>query len=95
MRLPTPKLEHVSLAALIHRVVQLESRLPVAVASSEDVAISVDAAQIEQALINLVRNAVEAATSPDIQGKATPSVQVSWTQTSEDVVISITDSGPD
>jgi two-component system nitrogen regulation sensor histidine kinase NtrY len=94
MRLPPPKLELTSIASLIHRVIQLEARLPVAVVVSEDIAISLDPAQIEQVLINLVRNAVDAATSADNFGEVDPEVRLGWTRTADEVVISVTDSGP-
>jgi len=93
MRLPTPKPERVSLAALIHRVAQLEARLPVAIAESEDTIVRVDPVQIEQALINLIRNAVEAALNPDVSPETPPSVQLQWARTGDELVISIVDSG--
>jgi nitrogen fixation/metabolism regulation signal transduction histidine kinase len=94
MRLPTPKLERTSIASLIHRVVQLEARLPVAVAACEDIAMDIDPAQIEQVLINLVRNAVEAATGENNASDSVPEVQLAWAHMQGDIVISITDSGP-
>jgi nitrogen fixation/metabolism regulation signal transduction histidine kinase len=94
MRLPVPQLERVSVATLMHRVVQLEGRLHVSVLPSEDLIVTVDAAQIEQALINLVRNAADAAIGADAPEGAVPEVQMGWTQTSEDLVISICDTGP-
>jgi two-component system nitrogen regulation sensor histidine kinase NtrY len=93
MGLPTPKLEHVSLAALIDRVVHLEARLPVTVLSSPEMMVYVDADQIEQALINLVRNAVEAAMSPDVAKEIEPRVELGWARVGDEVVISIVDSG--
>jgi nitrogen fixation/metabolism regulation signal transduction histidine kinase len=93
MGLPTPKLVHHSLAALIERVVHLEARLGVTILPSQDVTVYVDADQIEQALINLIRNAVDAAISPDVISDSQPTVQVKWAHTGDEVVISILDSG--
>jgi two-component system nitrogen regulation sensor histidine kinase NtrY len=93
MGLPTPKLERISLAALITRVVHLEARLAIAVIPSEDIMVYIDADQIEQALINLIRNAVDAALSPDAAGETPPCVQLRWEQAGSEVVISIIDSG--
>jgi nitrogen fixation/metabolism regulation signal transduction histidine kinase len=94
MGLPEPKLARVSLRALVERVVTLEARLAVAIDTAEDVAISLDSDQIEQALINLVRNAVEAALSPDASTETAPCVSIQWKVVEEDVVISIFDNGP-
>jgi len=93
MGLPTPRLERVSLSALIERVVHLEARLPVRIVPSPEIAMSLDAAQIEQALINLVRNAAEAATNPDAVKDVPPCVYLQWTRSANEVVISIVDSG--
>ena len=92
MGLPVPKLQQVSLAALVDRVVHLEARLPVTVVASSDVNVYVDPDQIEQALINLVRNAVEAALSPDATQPG-PCVRLEWAKAGEELVISIIDSG--
>ena len=45
---------------------------------SSDVMLLVDADQIQQALINLVRNAAEAALSPDAADEGTPQVEIAW-----------------
>src|SRR5213080_3759251 len=60
-RLPPPQKQNIDLAPLIQRVVDLEPRLKVQVVSGPRTMIRADAAQIEQALINLVHNAVDAA----------------------------------
>jgi two-component system nitrogen regulation sensor histidine kinase NtrY len=60
-RLPQPTVAPVSLSPLVQRVVALETRLPVQILGGPDLTLACDAAQIEQLLINLVKNAVEAA----------------------------------
>jgi two-component system, NtrC family, nitrogen regulation sensor histidine kinase NtrY len=59
-RLPKPELGPVRVGALIRRVAHLETRLEVEVLDGEDVMLQADADQLEQALINLARNAVDA-----------------------------------
>jgi nitrogen fixation/metabolism regulation signal transduction histidine kinase len=94
MGLPAPKLEAVSLAALIERVARLETRIQVSVMSTADVTLMVDADHIQQALINLVRNATEAALSPDAAGESAPEVQIAWENAGGEIVIAILDNGP-
>jgi PAS domain S-box-containing protein len=87
-RLPAPQLRPVAFSPLIHRVVELETRLPIAVTSGPEITISADADQLEQLLINLVRNAVDAAleTGGD--------VCASWTLADSMLEVSIDDEGP-
>jgi two-component system nitrogen regulation sensor histidine kinase NtrY len=59
-RLPEPRPISVDIGALAHRVAALETRLSVEVEPGEAVTISADSDQLEQALINLVRNAADA-----------------------------------
>ncbi len=61
-QLPAPVLKRVPLVPLLERVVSLEIRLDVRLLGAPDVDLLADTDQIEQLLINLVRNAVEAAT---------------------------------
>lgn len=94
MGLPAPKLRAVSLAMLIERVAQLERRVSVTVSRTEDVTLQVDVDQIEQALINLVRNAADAALSPDAGGESVANVAISWQIAGAEVVIAVLDNGP-
>jgi nitrogen fixation/metabolism regulation signal transduction histidine kinase len=87
-RLPAPSIEPVALAPLIARVSGLEQRLAVQVARGADVAVPADAAQLEQLLINLVRNAVDAAL---VTGGA---VRVSWELGDGRVRVWVDDEGP-
>jgi PAS domain S-box-containing protein len=60
-RLPPPKLQPVEIGELIRRVIGLETRLAVDSLGGPDLWIQADPDQLEQLLINLVRNAVDAA----------------------------------
>jgi two-component system nitrogen regulation sensor histidine kinase NtrY len=60
-RLPPPQLRRIDVAPLIRRTASLETRLPVFVEKGADVALLADGDQLEQMLINLIRNAADAA----------------------------------
>src|SRR6185437_9474978 len=62
-QLPAPSLRRVPLQPLLERVVSLEPRLEVALHPLPQAEILADPDQLEQLLINLIRNAVEAAFS--------------------------------
>jgi two-component system nitrogen regulation sensor histidine kinase NtrY len=59
-RLPPPDPSRVELAPLVERVTRLETRVRVAVIGGPGVSIEADSDQLEQLLINLLRNAAEA-----------------------------------
>jgi two-component system nitrogen regulation sensor histidine kinase NtrY len=59
-RLPAPALRPVSIAALVPRAADLERRTTVAVHAGPAVTVQADADQLEQLLINIIRNAVDA-----------------------------------
>jgi len=94
MRLPAPELGPVSVSALVLRVAQLERRVGVEVRGGADVELQIDADHIEQALINLVRNAADAALSPDATGEQAAHVEISWQIAGAEVVIAVLDNGP-
>jgi two-component system nitrogen regulation sensor histidine kinase NtrY len=82
----------------------LETRLAVSISRGPDVMLTVDADQIEQMLINLVRNAVEAALEPslgnDHSGSSKdggevrkPEVTLNWVVEDQSVILTIEDNG--
>jgi len=87
-RLPQPRFEPLNIGSLVQRVVNLETRLPVNVVAGPDLVIKGDDVQLEQLLINLVRNAVDA--SMETKGN----VGVGWTQSNGQVEVWISDEGP-
>jgi PAS domain S-box-containing protein len=60
-RLPKPNPKPLDIADLVHRIVDLEKRRPVTIEPSPAVRLMADSDQIEQLLINVIRNAVDAA----------------------------------
>ncbi len=87
-RLPQPRFELVNIGDVVGRVATLETRLPVNVIRGAEVVVQGDSAQLEQLLINLVRNAVDAAL--ETGGK----VEVGWAQRNGQLDVSISDEGP-
>jgi two-component system nitrogen regulation sensor histidine kinase NtrY len=93
MGLPVPKLVPVSLLTLAECAARLETRVKISLADTSDVMLDVDADQIQQALINLTRNAVEAALSSEMPAKKNPEVEIAWESTASEIVITILDNG--
>jgi len=60
-RLPPPRLQPLDVGSWVRRVAALERRLPVAVEPGPDLELQADGDQLDQLLINLVDNAVDAA----------------------------------
>jgi nitrogen fixation/metabolism regulation signal transduction histidine kinase len=87
-RLPPPDRKRVDFAALMRRVVTLESRLPVALMASPPVTITADPDQLEQLLINVLRNAVDAALETG------GGVSAGWTSTGHMLQAWVEDEGP-
>ncbi len=93
-RLPQPSLAPCEFTDLVHRVVALERRLPVRVLGGPNLTLNCDSAQIEQVLINLVKNAVEAALEQQANGRADAGVRLRWRRTASVAEIAIEDDGP-
>jgi nitrogen fixation/metabolism regulation signal transduction histidine kinase len=95
-QLPAPVLRRVPLAPLLDRVAGLETRLTVQIGELQPVNLIADADQLEQLLINLVRNAVEAALSEREEVNLTdePAVAIYSRSAGDAVSIFIEDNGP-
>ena len=87
-RLPRPNMREVDLSALVERVARLETRKSIQIEPGEPVAVQADPDQLEQLLINLMRNAVDAALETG------GGVRVGWQQNSHRVSVYIEDEGP-
>jgi two-component system nitrogen regulation sensor histidine kinase NtrY len=86
-RLPPPQKELIDVGAVVYRAVNLETRLRVQVQNGTTQSVHADAAQVEQALINLLHNAAEA--SIETGG----AVAIGWREAGECVEIFIRDDG--
>jgi two-component system, NtrC family, nitrogen regulation sensor histidine kinase NtrY len=87
-RLPAPRLAPLDVAGWVRRVVSLEPRIAIALEPGPDLELLADGDQLDQLLINLTRNATDAALETD------GDVVVGWNATSDLVEIWVRDSGP-
>lgn len=87
-RLPPPSTGRVDVGRWVSRVAHLERRLPVRVRPGPPVEIRADGDQLEQLLINLVRNAVDA--SLETGG----GVEVGWRRRGARLEVWVEDEGP-
>jgi signal transduction histidine kinase len=87
-QLPPPQLRPVGLAPLMERVVLLEQRMEVQLDAGPAVTVNADPDQLEQMLINLLANAVDAS----LANGALP-VRASWTLRGSIVQVLIEDRG--
>ena len=87
-RLPQPTFQPVDVDTLVRRVAALQTSYPVEIEPGPKIEIQADGDQLEQLLINLLRNAVDAA--EETKG----GVRVRWTTAGENLAILIEDEGP-
>jgi nitrogen fixation/metabolism regulation signal transduction histidine kinase len=88
-RLPQPDLTDVHVPTLVRGVADLETRLPVEVVGGQDLTLRADPDQLEQALINLVRNAVDATLAAGAGG-----VTIRWLARGGRLHLLVEDEGP-
>ena len=93
MGLPAPVLSRFHLAELVARVAGLETRLGIIDFGGPEMMITADPDQLQQALINLLRNAVEAALSSDALINE-PRVEIQWAFDGAEVILTVRDNGP-
>ena len=87
-QLPKPVIRRVDVETWVRRAVELEDRMAVVVCPGAATTVYADGDQLDQLLINLVRNAVDAVA--DTGGD----VRVSWSSDDAAVVVAVEDEGP-
>jgi two-component system, NtrC family, nitrogen regulation sensor histidine kinase NtrY len=102
-QMPAPVLRECSISAVIKRVAALETRVHVAIVSGPDITLMADTDQLEQMLINLLRNAAEAMVEaaapqnpnrPPAREDSIPQITLTWKLAEKDVALTIEDNGP-
>jgi len=86
-RLPRPQLQEVDLGALVRGAASVETRLPVEVLPGPDLKLLADPDQLQQVLINLIRNAADA--SLETQGR----VSIGWSRNGASLDVFVRDEG--
>jgi nitrogen fixation/metabolism regulation signal transduction histidine kinase len=94
-QLPPPALRQVELGPLVTRVAGLETGVKVKVVSGPSVVLMIDPDQIEQVLINLLKNATDAALEyASLPGDGhQPEVAVSWSADDSQAFVTVQDNG--
>jgi signal transduction histidine kinase len=87
-RLPQPNRQPIALPPLLQRAAALETRLAITVHPGPDITLSADADQLEQLLINILRNAADAAL--ETHG----GVSAAWELGDGVVEVTVIDDGP-
>jgi len=103
-QMPKPNLKDVPLAPLVSRVAALEMRVKVGVREGPEIIFQADPDQLEQMLINLIRNAADAVLEnanvvagkdgEQASQKQRADVMVRWDADNDQVMLAIEDEGP-
>ena len=87
-KLPRPRCQPVAVGEWIRRAAGLETQLPAEIVTGPDLTLQGDADQLDQLLINLLRNAVDASLASG--GR----VSVSWSRDANRLQVEVCDGGP-
>jgi two-component system, NtrC family, nitrogen regulation sensor histidine kinase NtrY len=87
-RLPPPRLGQVNVPEWVQRTVRLETRMAVEVIAGPNITLHADGDQLDQLLINLISNAVDAALTTG------GGVRVRWSGTDRSFQLAVEDDGP-
>ena len=102
-QMPSPAVRECSISELVKRVVALETRVETRVIPGPEIVLMADPDQLEQMLINLLRNAAEAMLEPhaaataeagSLLETATPEITLTWKLIDKDIELTIEDNGP-
>jgi two-component system nitrogen regulation sensor histidine kinase NtrY len=87
-KLPAPNRVPLDVATWVRRVAALETRMPVTVVEGPATTLRADGDQLDQLLINLVRNAVDASL------ESNGDVRIRWTRQNGNLSLMVEDEGP-
>ncbi len=87
-RLPAPQLQPMQVGAWVQRAASLDPRMRIPVESGPELTIQADPDQLDQVLINLVKNAVDAAS------ETSGGVRVGWRSADSFLEVWVRDEGP-
>jgi len=87
-KLPRPQVQPLEVAACIRRAASFETRVPVSIYHGPDTIVQADPDQLEQVLINLLRNAADASLTTG--GR----VSIGWERLGSTLEIQVADNGP-
>ena len=102
-QMPPPALKKCSVSAVDRRITAMEPRVTVALVPGPEISLMADPDQLEQMLINLLRNAADAVLeSADAAGNSNgskhlvedPHIELTWKLNGKEVVLTIDDNGP-
>lgn len=94
-RLPEPNKKDTSVVSLIDKVSPLFQNKQLTITSSADIKLNIDPVQLEQVLINLIKNAVESMESANTSTNTSTSkkIEISWFIQEQTFILIVSDEG--